>query len=271
MNFQLKTAVDLKVLGRSATHDLNLGESPVLFVKVLWKQLTGKLPDPDLVRVYADKLGTPSFPRRIDLGISLAERAGIRPRWAYSDPWRTQLVLRPNTVRKISRDVGTVFMFFFTSPKGPNGGPGWANNHVPGMKGPASIYRIGSAEANNAKGGLYHPDNSGFWYREFRDSRYARLDFLLLNVCGPDPTPVSIAARHSALERLRKDDGANVIRLGLFDDTWTWGQPWFGSFWEQNPTASRSMRHPDSCMRRNGILSSSHCPGSTGISSRIDQ
>ena len=235
VNFQLKTAVDLKVLGRSATHDLNLGESPALFVKALWKQLTGKLPDPDLVREYADKLGTPSFPRRIDLGILLAERAGIRPRWAYSDPWRTQLVLRPNTVRKISRDVGAVFMFFFTSPKGPNGGPGWANNHVPGMKGPASIYGIGSAEANNAKGGLYHPDNSGFWYREFRDSRYAGLDFLLLNVCGPDLTPVSIAARHSALERLRKDDGANVIRLGLFDDTWTWGQPWFGSFWEQKP------------------------------------
>ena len=79
VNFQLKTAVDLKVLGRSATHDLNLGESPALFVKALWKQLTGKLPDPDLVREYADKLGTPSFPRRIDLGISLAERQGFGP------------------------------------------------------------------------------------------------------------------------------------------------------------------------------------------------
>ncbi|MDG2489068.1 MAG: DUF5010 domain-containing protein [Roseibacillus sp.] len=233
--FALKPTVDLERLSMSATHDLNLGESPSIFIKALWKQFTGRIPEQDLVREYSSQMRSGTFRRRIDLGIALAEKAGVKPRWQYSDPWQIQTVLEPNTTKKLARDVGAVFMFFFTSPEGPNGGPGWANNHVPGMTAPASIYRSDSTHKNLSKDGLYHPDNAGFWYREFRDSRHAGLNFLLLNVYGPDLQPSTISALQSGLARLREDDGKNVVKLGLFDDTWTWGQPWFGEFWKQTP------------------------------------
>ncbi len=233
--FALKPPVDLERIGISATHDLNLGESPSMFIKALWKQFTGRLPEEDLVREYSSQIRSGTFRRRIDLGVSLAERAGVAPRWHYSDPWQTQKVLEPHAGKKLARDIGAVFMFFFTSPEGPNGGPGWANNHVPGMTVPAAIYRSEPSFKNLSKDGLYHPENAGFWYREFRDSRHAGLDFLLLNVYGPDLQPSTISALQSGLARLREDDGENVVKLGLFDDTWTWGQPWFGDFWKQKP------------------------------------
>ena len=233
--FELKPKSDMERLSLEAVHDLNLGESPSAFIKALWKQFTGRIPGEDLVKDYSSQLGSGTYPRRIDLGIALAEKAGVQPKWQYSDPWRTQKILKPAASKELAREVGAIFMFFFTSPVGPNGGPGWANNHVPGMTTPASIYRSKSTNRNIPKDGLYHPDNPGFWYREFRDSRHAGLDFLLLNVYGPDLKLSAVSALQSGLERLREEDGKNVVKLGLFDDTWTWGQPWFGAFWEQKP------------------------------------
>lgn len=234
-SFDLKPPIDVESLRLRATHDLNLGESPSAFIKALWKQLTGRLPEKNLIREYSSHLESGTYRRRIDLGIALAKKAGVEPQWEYSDPWRSQKVLEPAANKELARDVGAVFMFFFTSPEGPNGGPGWANNHVPGMTVPASIYSSKSFYENPSNDGLYHPDNAGFWYREFRDSRHAGLDFLLLNVYGPDLNPSTVSALKCALKRLREKDGRNMVKLGLFDDTWTWGQPWFGAFWKKKP------------------------------------
>ena len=53
--------------------------------------------------------------------------------------------------------------------------------------------------------------------------------------CCPTPTgPTSRTASSSrsidALESL--DD---PVKIGFFDDTWTWGQPYFSDFWKQKP------------------------------------
>ena len=233
--FLLNPEVDLNALQKSERVDVNLGHSPEVFIQALWKQFTGELPAAELVEDYMGKFRSGKIPRRIDLAIALAEVAGADPQWTYSDPWREQLVLEPSASKTLARDIGAVFMFFFTSPEAPNGGPGWANNHVSGMREPDPLYQLRGAPHNARKDGLYHPENAGFWYREMKDARHAGLDFALLNVYGPDLEPAKMEPLRVALKRLREEHGQNMIKLGMFDDTWTWGQPWFGPFWEQKP------------------------------------
>ena len=233
--FSLKPEVDLDALKKTERVDVNLGHAPEMFIKALWKQFTGQLPGRELVERYQEQLGSKSLPRRIDLAVTLAEEAGVHPEWVYSDPWERQVVLGPSSSKTLTRDVGAVFMFFFTSPDAPNGGAGWANNHAPGMYDPAALYKFGEPSRQAHKDGLYHPENAGFWYREMQDARHAGLDFALLNVYGPDLDHARMDPLRTALKRLTDEHGSNTIKLGLFDDTWTWGQPWFGSFWEQKP------------------------------------
>lgn len=233
--FTLKSEVDLAAVDYSQTIDLNLGHTPENFVRAIWKQLTGEDPGGPWVANHASKLGTKDFPRRIDLALLLAEEAGEdSPQWIYSDPWQAQIPLVGSPVKTIERDVGAVFMFFFTSPNKPNGGTGWANNHAPGMLTPDPTLNL-KGQAVTAHDGYFHSENAAFWYRELRDARYAGLDFVLPNIYGPDLHDRNMEALRIALRKLRGEDGDDVIKLGMFDDTWTWGQPWFGPFWEQKP------------------------------------
>ncbi|MCP3696823.1 MAG: DUF5010 domain-containing protein [Planctomycetaceae bacterium] len=233
--FQLKPEVNLDALQKSDRVDVNLGHAPEIFIQALWKQFTGELAAAELVERYAGKFGSRALPRRIDLAITLAEEAGVRPQWVYSDPWQEQAALEPSSGKVLTRDIGAVLMFFFTSPDAPNGGPGWANNHVPGMHEPDPAYQFEHPSHDTHKAGFYHPANAGFWYREMKDARHAGLDFALLNVYGPDLEAAQMEPLRTALERLGEENGENVVKLGMFDDTWTWGQPWFGPFWEQKP------------------------------------
>ncbi len=233
--FVLKPEVEPGALSATNRVDVNLGQGPERFIQSLWKQLTGERASAELVKRYKTVLGTKRMPRRIDLAITLAREAGVKPEWIYSDPWTQQVALDPFSGKILRRDIGAVFMFFFTSPDAPNGGPGWANNHVPGMFLPDPLYEFSSGSPHRAKNGWYHPQNAGFWYREMQDARYAGLDFALLNVYGPDLEKGGLEPLRMALQRLKGEYGENVIKLGLFDDTWTWGQPWFGPFWEQQP------------------------------------
>ncbi len=233
--FKLKPEVDPQTLTQTNVVDVNLGESPEAFVRCLWAQLTGKHPKEDWVHSRAALLGTEQAPRRIDLALLLAEEANVSPTWSYSDPWSEQVALTEPPPKVIDRDLGAVFMFFFTSPRAPNGGPGWANNHSPGMFEPAPIYTFAGDTPRSPHRGYYHPQNAGFWYRELKDARYAGLDFVLLNVYGPDLDDKNMQPLNEALERLQRENGDDVIKIGMLDDTWTWGQPWFSTFWEQRP------------------------------------
>jgi hypothetical protein len=234
--FTLKPEVDLSTLEYTKKIDLNLGHTPENFVRAIWKQLTGEEPESEQwLSAHIERLGTEEFPRRIDLALLLAEEAGEgEPTWIYSDPWIEQIPLVGSPKKALERDIGAVMMFFFSSPNRPNGGAGWANNHAPGMYFKDPIMELEEQEST-PHDGYYHPENAAFWYMELRDARYAGLDFVLPNVYGPDLDAAHMEPMQIALEKLRKEDGNDVIKLGMFDDTWTWGQPYFGPFWEQLP------------------------------------
>ncbi len=215
--------------------DMNIGATPEAFVSLLWRQLTGQTLPPAAVAENSAKLGTAQAPRRIDLALQLAQAADITPPWSYSDPWQQQIPLKDAAAKTVYRDVGAVFLFFFTSPGPPNGGPAWANNHSPGMFASSPWLAFDGQEHDNPHNGFYHPKNAGFWYREMQDAKAAGLSFLLPNVYGPDLDADTSKALLRALERLSQENGDDVIKLGLFDDTWTWGQPWFGPEWQTKP------------------------------------
>jgi hypothetical protein len=67
------------------------------------------------------------------------------------------------------------------------------------------------------------------------DAQYAGLQFLLLNVYGPDLEDGKLGPLEEALATLKEP-----IKLALFDDTWTWGKPYFSDFWQQTP----NLEHP---------------------------
>ena len=101
----------------------------------------------------------------------------------------------------------------------------WANTHSPGMDQKSPLLGFGD-EAT----GYYSPKQPGFWRRELVDAKYAGLDFLLLNTYGPDIEDNKLKPLLDALASLEEP-----IKIGLFDDTWTWGEPWFSDFWKQKP------------------------------------
>jgi hypothetical protein len=67
---------------------------------------------------------------------------------------------------------------------------------------------------------VYAPKNPGFWRRELRDAAYAGVQFFLLNTYGPD---LSAAVDPLAELDLAMTDTQSVVKIGLFDDTSTWG------------------------------------------------
>jgi hypothetical protein len=71
--------------------------------------------------------------------------------------------------------------------------------------------------------GYYHPSNPGFWRRALSDAKYAGLSFLMPNAYGPDLEKGRLKPLNDALNGLE-----DPVKIGLFDDTWTWGQPEFG-------------------------------------------
>ena len=233
--FTLKKQVTPPFYGSRRTLDINLGESPTDFAAACWWQLTGEHLSPAEVQSWAAKLGTPEAPRRIDLALLMAQKASVTPDIYYSDPWEKQIPLQGVPERKVKRQIGAAMMFFFNCPGLPNGSPHWCNNHAPGMVNRAEIWGFGPK-----RDGFYNPANPGFWYREFKDATFAGLNFLLLDCYGPDwqsPIPQSLTA---GWNKLKSESADEPVKIGLFDDTWTWGKPYFGPFWKNPPDLSKT-------------------------------
>lgn len=214
--------------------NVNAGNSAEKFVEAAYWQVFGQTPEASYIQNFSQRLINNDYFRRIDVVNSLLQasaRTGIEIK--YSDPWKKQVELKREHpgVKKTSRDIGAVFMFFFNTPGGTNGKMSWANTHAPGMDIPSAIMKF-----NNSGSGYYNPkDNPGFWYRELMDAQYAGLDFLLLNTYGPDLSDGSFEMLNSVLS-----SPDITIKLALFDDTWTWGEPWFGAFWETIPDLAKT-------------------------------
>jgi hypothetical protein len=208
--------------------DVNLGHTPESFVRAAHAQVSG-LPAPDaLVKRWARELRTNPRLRRVDLVRLLAKESDRACELAYGDPRQAHPELDGAPERRTARQVGAVFMFFFNCPGGVNCSVDWASSHALGMDRPHSLYGFERGEH-----GYYVPSEPGFWKRELCDAKWAGLDFLLLNTYGPD-------IQHDKLAPLSKALGAlkDPVKIGFFDDTWSWGQPWFGPYWQKKPDLS---------------------------------
>jgi Domain of unknown function (DUF5010) len=208
--------------------DVNLGHTPESFVRAAHAQITG-LPAPDaLVRRWARELRVNPRLRRIDLVRLLGKESERALDLSYGDPWQAHPELDGSPERGLTRQVGAVFMFFFNCPGGVNCFFDWANSHALGMDRPHPLYGF-----ERGQSGFYMPTEAGFWKRELCDAKWAGLDFLLLNSYGPDIQHDKLAPLSQALSALN-----DPVKIGFFDDTWTWGQPWFGPFWQKRPDLS---------------------------------
>jgi len=209
--------------------DVNLGNSPEAFIRAAYGQVTGQEPSGERVAAWAARLRTDTHLRRIDVVRSFCKESGRNCKLRYSDPWLNNPDLAAPCVKNTKRDVGAVVMFFFHCPGGVNCGMDWANTHAYGMGQPSPILAWGDQAA-----GVYDAGNPGFWRRELRDARFAGLDFILPNVYGPDMLQEGKVATLAAALRQEQDP----VKVGLFDDTWAWGEKWFGPYWLAKPDLS---------------------------------
>jgi hypothetical protein len=197
--------------------DVNLGNGAEEFVRAAFCQVNGSEPPADAVTMWASQLRTTEYVRRIDVVRTFCRDAGRTCTLAYSDPWLANVPLTAGCKRKTSRDLGAVMMFFSECPAGVNCKMDWANTHAPGMGDPDPLLGFDTVPE-----GFYNPGNVGFWHRELLDARWAGLQFLLLNVYGPDIVGATdpLAILGVALARAGTD-----VKVGLFDDPWAWGKP----------------------------------------------
>jgi len=212
--------------------DVNLGHTPESFVRAAYGQIHGEQAPPELVELWSVRLRNHPHVRRVDVVRALSLQAKRECAFTYSDPWSSQPELLGAPERRARRDVGAVFMFFFDCPAGVNCGMDWANTHAIGMDRPHALLRMSTADR-----GIYSPSEAGFWRRELLDGQYAGLQFFLLNAYGPDVQSGKLAPLAKALATL--DD---PLKIALFDDTWTWGRPYFGPFWERKPDLTNPER-----------------------------
>src|SRR5580704_4884061 len=210
---------------RAETVDVNLGNSPEAFVKAAYCQITGQEAPPKTVEQWSGRLRQDAHVRRVDVVRAIAAEQKRHVKLSYSDPWLTQPELLEAPVRQSKRDIGAVCMFFFSCPAGTNCDMDWANTHTLGMAVPHPLMGMASGQS-----GFYSPSEPGFWRRELLDAKYAGLQFLMLNTYGPDIADGKLAPLAKALASID-----HPIQIALFDDTWTWGQPYFGDFWKQKP------------------------------------
>jgi len=221
-------------VGSPGAIDVNLGNSPESFVRAAYCQIHGSEPAAATVTQWAGQLRTAGYVRRIDVVRTLCNEQNRTCTLTYSNPWLTDVPRTATCLRKGTRDVGAVMMFFFNCPNMPNCQMDWANTHAWGMSALDPIYGFGSSAA-----GYYAPTNVGFWMRELLDARFAGLEFVLPNVYGFDIQPSTGQLQNLEAALTAIDAMGAGIRVGLFADTWAWGKAPGGPL--MNPAPDLSM------------------------------
>lgn len=217
--------------------DVNLGSGPESFVRAAFCQINGAEPPAATVTNWAMQLRTASYVRRIDVVRTLCQQANKTCALAYSSPWLNDPPLTATCTRKTSRDVGAVMMFFFGCPGGTNCTLDWANTHAWGMETADAIY---GPTAGGGGTGYYAPTNTGFWLRELLDARYAGLQFMLPNVYGFDIQPATGAMQALETALVAIDGMGGGMKVGLFNDTWAWGNPAGGPLMNPAPNLANT-------------------------------
>ena len=217
--------------GATSSVDVNLGNTPEVFVQAAYEQINGVMPSPtpSIVTTQINNLKNISYYRRIDVVHALMVAASATSMGqTYSDPWQSQPAFTTAPCKALKRDVGAVLMFFFNCAGGVNCGMDWANTHTHGMDTPDALYGFGASST-----GIYNSStNAGFFYRELLDARHAGLQFFLANAYGPDLKAPngSLTNLVSALNQIHTEGYDNTVKMALMDDTWGWGNygttPW---------------------------------------------
>ena len=213
--------------------DVNLGNDSSVFVRAAYCQVFGLEPTREVIESWSTQLKkSPNLVRRVDVVREFCQEAKRSCTLKYSNPWLEQVLHSEKCRKKVHRDLGAVFMFFFQCPGNTNCKMDWANTHVVGMDKPDPIYGYGEKTA-----GYYRPDNPGFWYRELLDARYAGLQFILPNVYGPDvqSSTGAVQALNQALSKI-----GSGIQIGLMTDTWAWGKPHWGNLMTPAPDLNQT-------------------------------
>lgn len=210
---------------RADSIDVNLGHTPASFIRAAKCQVSGQEPSAEELQRWSGKLVYGDATRRIDVVRAICRQSSRNCQLTYSDPWREQVELRGAPAKNTGREIGAVLMFFFSCPAAVNCSMDWANTHAPGMAEKSGLLAFGDAPS-----AYYAPSEPGFWRRELEDAKYAGLSFLMPNAYGPDIEVGRLAPLEKALESLQ-----DPINIALFDDTWAWGEPWFGDFWKERP------------------------------------
>jgi len=219
---------------RTETINVDLGNAPEVFVRAAACQILGHEPDAETVTIWAEKLRDDPIVQRIDVIKSLCNHFNRACTFRYTDPWVDSnspgLI---DCVKRGRRDIGAVVMFFFHCPNGDNCRMDWASSHAPGMDRPDR--RLGFGKQST---GYYDASNPGFWAFELRQARVAGLQLILPNVYGPDMADGQIDTLAEALKATQ-----GPVKIGLFDDTWAWGQKIggetkFGEPWATAPDLS---------------------------------
>jgi hypothetical protein len=208
--------------------DVNLGNAPEAFVRAAYCQINGTEPPPDVVTMWSTQLRMVPYVRRIDVVRTFCMAAGGGCSLMYSDPWATDVLLDAPCTRKTTRDLGAVFMFFSDCPTGTNCGMDWANTHSLGMNAPTTRFAFGSSPA-----AYYNPKSPGFWKRELLDAQWAGLQFLLLNVYGPDLSSEADPINNLVLAL---PQAGSSVKIALLDDPWAWGKASSPLSWRTPPT-----------------------------------
>ncbi len=212
---------------RAETIDVDLGHSPEVFVRAAACQVSEHAPDAQTIKIWANRLRNTPDMGRVDFIKSQCLQVHRTCQLTYSEPWITpkssSLI---DCVKRTHRDVGAVTMFFFQCPGGDNCAMDWAGSHAPGMSRPDRRLGFGKQDA-----GYYTADNPGFWAFELREARAAGLQFILPNLYGPDMA----AGQIDTLATVLATGAQGPVKIGLFDDTWAWGQGKFGADWAAAP------------------------------------
>jgi hypothetical protein len=216
-DFQLRAEVAGPCAKAAGPIDVNVGNRPEDFVRAAHCQITGAEPSADAVAQWSAKLRTDEHVRRIDVVRTLCKDAGRSCVFTYSNPWTSDIPLTPTCMRKGTRELGAVFMYWSDCPRGVNCGMDWANTHAHGMSAAHPLFAFDAAAAN-----YYNPRNAGYWHRQLLDAAWAGLQFFAINTYGPDllGNPDQLALLNQALAK-----AGPAVKIALFDDPWAWGQP----------------------------------------------
>ena len=215
---------------RAARVDVNLGNGADAFVRAASCQISGTMPDAMVLQTLTQALRLDDRTRRIDVVQHLCAEAHRACDLVYSDPWTGGPDPTPAPCdKRFKRDIGAVVMFFFHCPDGVNCSADWASNHVRGMHKPDRQLAWGGH-----KTGYYVATQPGFWRHELRATRRAGLQYILPNLYGPDMT--ANGEIDTLVQALNK--AHDPVKIGLFDDSWAWGEAKFGPPWSSAPDLS---------------------------------